>query len=513
MLRYIGLFVAAHLIIEAPAEAAVQQARVTAPGPISDDALRSRVATIVRTEDLGKHLTELDTINDTFALTARQRLGVLWLKNATLLAMERYRDALKLAENTVRQFPDYPESYQMLADAAFWNDDFAMSADALIEVSRRNVELVNQFDSYSIRVIANQLASKYDEKRSRTFARRMFDAGWVTGGVSLRSGMGLNALEDALEDGDLVSANRYLMQISSPATLARILTETRYAQLHAAAKDWAGDKLEKQWPIYLEQTRSAWLKSRTPEAAQDYVRALQLAEHDRTIVNTFLPILNGELDPERDYMWKFIVAPVASALAQFGRWDEAFALHDRLAAIWVPGQDVNSINISASRAVLRLQKGDFAEAAGLFDAVLKEAEPYATDVTPQTMVLIKSFRLCARHHSGRETSQEADRLASEWAKRLPGTIARLQVCLGQTDKALQTWIGGLEDPDARSEVIAFAQPRSDGVLDSDFARKWDQAVDDISRNDLLVRAVSQYGVRRSWKINDGAPREVPAEGH
>ena len=503
-----GLLVLALAVMPASASAQGPFPDESSAATVSDSWFRGEVSAILRLTEPGEALPRLERLTSQPGLSDQQRLIAMSLRVNALIGSDRIADAQSLAEALVRSYPDNPHSHLTLANALFAADDYAGLADAVIKASELRADVVKEFDPYDLRLVMVQLKAARDEDRVRAFARRLLDAGWDIGSAQFQSEVAYDAIEGALANGDTASASRYVLQISSPTTLAKILTEKRFEPLRPVAEDWAGEKLEKQWPVYLERTRAAWLKEGTPESGAEYASALVWAGHDRTLVAAFLPIFEGQLDARKDYMWLFVVPTLARALARLGRWDEAFKLYDQASLLWPPGTDDNALNISANRAVLRLLHGDFDRAARMFEDVLKEAGAASNGLTPQPRVLIKSYDICARHQLGSDASHEARQLETDWAIRFPSAISRMQICLGRPDKALETWIKALGDPDSRSDVVEFAQPRIDDSPDSDFARTLARETEKIAKDGRLIHAVSEYGRRRTWAVSDAAPTEV-----
>lgn len=469
---------------------------------------RELYAIVSSTTDPKEGLAKLEALAAKPGLTTDQRTQVEGIRVNALAALKRNSEARALAEALVKERPDLPERHLILANAAFAADDFPATAKALMAASLRQPDVVNQLPEYEIMLLANQLDSASEHHLLAAFGQRLFDAGWEKGRVGLRSTLAMDVIAELIENGRAVDANRYLPLVATPTAYSRLLTERRFEPIRKDAADWAGPHLEKQWPIYLERTKRAWLADRSPDTAADYANALKLAGHNRTLVDTFLPQLSRKLDPDADDLWIFLYPSVADSLAALGRWDETFALLDAGLKVWSVGDTANSINISGNRARLRLFKGDFALAARLFDEVLKEAEPVAVEVTPQTLALIRSYKTCAQHQAGGEDVRaSAERLASEWGAREPTMVAWMEMCMGQRDEALKTLITALDNDEGRPQVLAFAQPKSDTSVDSNFARAMAAAMDSLARDPALLKAARNYGERRSWRIRDGAPAE------
>jgi tetratricopeptide (TPR) repeat protein len=476
---------------------------------IADSDFGRELSDIVRTSrDAATALPRLEGLSRWPGLDQQQRMQVDGMRVRALSGLKQHAEAQTIAKAIVDTQPDLPDGHLILANAAFAAEDFPATAKALMAASLLQPDIVNQLPAYEIQLLAHQLKTGGERELLAAFAQRFFDAGWDKGNISTRSTLARDLILSLIEKGQVRDATRYLPLIVSPASYASIIADKRFAPIRAAVEEWAGPRLEKQWPIYLEKTRRAWLADRTQEAAADYVTALDLAGHNRTIVATFAPELSRAFEPREDELWIFVFPTVTRALAALGRWDEAFALLDRADKTWPAAWGANSINISGNRARLRLLKGDFEAAARLFSAVLDQAKPVALQVTPQTMANLKGYQLCAQHQmGGGDTGGEAERLAAKWGKREPANIAWVQLCLGQRDQALKTLISALQDDEGREATVGFMQPKSDTTVDSDFARKMAEAIDSLSRDPALVEAARQYGERRTWKLRDSAPPE------
>lgn len=454
-------------------------------------------------------LAKIDDILKRPSLSPKQKVIVASFRISTLYKLARGAEAKQVAVDLAIAQPGDPFSHMLVAEMAFYNSDFAATSDAISRATMLQPDLADWFDPYSLIIIFTQLESARDTGRKLALARRLFDAGWDRGDVDLRSGLAVDVMADLLNRGSATAGQNYIRYVEQPSDLAKLLSEHRYAPLRISIEDWAGPRLEKQWPIYLDRTRREYQRKSTPESAQGYARALQLAGHHDTLIQTFLPVFERKLDADEDELWVFLISMVAEGLAHRGRWEEAFALFDRAAQIWPAGRNANSINISSNRARLRLMRGDFDYASKLFDQVIAEAAPVESEVTPRTMALIMAYRTCARHQLGSANARtQAKELARDWSVRDPSSIAWMWLCLGDQDEARKAWLTGLADKDGPSELLAFTQPRSDTDYDSDFARLMHKELGELSDDPALVAAASKIGVRRRWKLRDYAPSEV-----
>lgn len=511
MLHLIPLLALA-AVIASPAKSAPDPATQSSEMPISDADFARELRTIIATREPAVGLPRLETLSRRQGLSNRQKAVVANMRVSALVALTKIVEARNVAEQLVRELPQSAEAHLILAHVTSAANDYSATADAISQASQLDPAIVNQIKVYDLSIVFSWLKSEDKLDRATALAQRLFDAGWDNGGPKFRSRLALDVVEEHLAKGDNISAGRYVPMIADPNVFAKILSEKRFAAVRSAAQDWAGARLEKQWPVYLQRTRATWLKSGSAESAADYASALSLAGHHKTLVDTFLPVFDRALDPNEDHLWIFLVSPLANALATLGRWDEAFALLDRASKTWPSSWGANAINIDANRAKYRLLKGDFTVALQLFDAVLGQIKTFESEVTPQTSATISAYRLCAVHRSGKAgVTAEARQLADQWTMREPHTVSFLQLCLGQREDALNTWRTSLANPQTRTDVVQFIQPRSDKGPDSIFAREIKTGEDWVAGNPTLRAAVLLFGDRLNWSLQETAPKESEAQ--
>lgn len=438
-------------------------------------------------------------------LTAKQRLLILSVRTARLVEANAPTQAIKLSRAETLAYPDDPFPQMILAQAAYAANDYSTVANAVIAALRLQPDLVGQLSSYELKVLFDRLAIAKQDDLSNALARRLFDAGWTTGYVGLRSSAARALVADLLEKGDVTASRRYVVEVQIPAALAMMLSDNRYAPLHPTIADWAGPRLEKQWPIYLAEAKRAFENEGSAAAADEYASALISAKQDSTLLATFFPFAEQQFTKTEDEEWLFTIAKVASSLARQGRWDDSFASLDRASKL-LDEDSQNAVNISANRARLRLMKGDFEAASKLFVPVIVEAKAHEA-VGPSTMAWLESYRLCATHRHGSDQAKaDASRLSASKSKKEPGALAWMWLCLGQPAAARDSWLSAVDDPDKLAMLLAYLQPDGDVTYDSAFALEMDRAAEGLRKDPALRSAVAKAGNIRSWLIADAAPK-------
>ena len=511
MLRFLPM-IAVAVATATPASSAGLPANPQVVTPISDDQFARDIQSVIAVNDPSVALPKLEAMTRRRDLSEQQSMTVAVIRISSLQILGRGTEAMSIGEEMIVGRPQSADAQLVMATAAFAASNYERSAQAIRRASELEPDVVNRIQVYELSIIISWLKSQDKLGEATALAQRLFDAGWDNGGPRFRSMLALDVIEEHLSDNDPTGAGRYVPMIADPGTFAKIFSERRFAGVKAAALDWAGSRIEKQWPVYLERVHGKWSQFGGPEQASDYAAALSLAGHDKTLVDTFLPIFDRTLNPDEDVLWVFVVAPVARSLASLGRWNEAFALFDRASKIWPPSYGANAINIDANRARYRMLKGDFTTAVRLYDALLDQVKAAEKEVTPQTRAYIDAYRLCSIHRARQgDVTVAANALSAQWTMREPNIISWLQLCIGKRGDALKTWQAALANPQARTDAVAYIQDLSDIGPKSVFVTEMRAAIIDLKDDPQLRAAVQPYGERLGWTLQEAAPREVVAQ--
>ena len=145
--------------------------------------------------------------------------------------------------------------------------------------------------------------------------------------------------------------SRFIPKLLLPSHSRLLLIQNKYQGLWPDIESWAGPKLEKQWLIYLAESREKWRATNDPAQAKAYADALSDAGHDDTLIREMLPLFSKRLDPEKDYDLMLVASQsLSAALAREGRWDDIEAVFKKASEAWPLGSEANALNIAAGRA-------------------------------------------------------------------------------------------------------------------------------------------------------------------
>ncbi|HEY0627413.1 MAG TPA: tetratricopeptide repeat protein [Allosphingosinicella sp.] len=469
----------------------------------------ARFISVFGAAEPGDAVAELDAILGELPQPTQLR-GLVQFFRASALRIDKPAQASEAVLESVRLLPGYSAPLLLASQIFMYQDQSGSAADYVLRASRIDPSIVNLLDDYEMAGLMTRLSEVNDKRRLALVGERLLETGWTRGRSGTISRMAMAVIEERLSKGDVKGASALVPRIVSPASFRRLLGEKSFAPIRLIAEDWAGQRLEKQWPIYLEQTRAEWEASRSAEAALAYVRALQAAGHDRTMVAAFLPIFDQPIDPDTkdadDLI--FIVAPLADALARLGRWNEVDRLFQKASAIWPAGSFANALNVSGNRARLQIYRGNFEEAVKQLNAALDEANKWGGQVNQGASATLHLYRACAFEQLGRATEGASSAAIVISRGRVdPSALANFHLCRNDVAGARQALLEGLKNGQTRSEVVNWLQPVDGRTFDSGFARELHDRASRLRNDPALLGEARKYATIFDWPMNAAAPTE------
>lgn len=288
-----------------------------------DFALLRQLSQGMRSESNAQRVAMLEGLARDPQRTAMQKIIIRSFQASLAFARNDPNGAVNIARGTVALFPGEHAAHGSLADIAFRASRFDVAAEGLIGAIERDRSLSDRISAYDQTFLFDRLKELGREDLALTLARRLFDAGWTSGSLGLRSAQAGELVDDLLQKGDLAGAQRYAREIRSPQQIADILSAHHFRPLQQSIEEWAGARLEKQWTSYLNEAHARFTTAATAMSAWEYGGALALAEHNRAIVDQILPLARASFAWSKDETWLFPLSNSATALAKLGRWDEA----------------------------------------------------------------------------------------------------------------------------------------------------------------------------------------------
>jgi hypothetical protein len=168
--------------------------------------------------------------------------------------------------------------------------------------------------------------------------------------------------------------------------------------------------------------------------------------------------------------------------------------------------NASRLNPSINQAGLLLDQGRADEALKAYDAVLKDAAKWTTEVSEANFVRIHVRRLCALQEVGRFSEEdESWRFVRSRLDRYPENNVTALLCRDDIDGAKRLVLAMLEDEKTRSTAISLVQPYRIPPLPSDYARKRRASAERLAADPQLRAAVSRYATLLVRSLYDGAP--------
>lgn len=434
--------------------------------------------------------------------------GVVQFFRAGLLnSLHRVREALLAADESVRLLPNYSGPLLMASEIYSFSDQAGPGADYLIRASRIDPELALRVTSYDIRNLLGRLRDERDEQREVELSTRLIEIDWNGDDFDTRSQLVLNVLKWRLASGDEKGARALVPSLIKPSHMYELLTLNSAKSVWENIDHWAGARLEKQWAIYLSETRERWAASKGIDSALEYADVLLLAGHHQTVIAEMLPMVSARLDSEQDKPIMFMASKVADSLSRYGRWDEIEAMFESLMKIWPMGTTPVALNLSANRARHLRYAGRNDEALKLIDATIADANRWGSEVNGSALRSMHHVRTCILHEMGRDAevgiSASFARLQAS-----PADVASHYLCVDRPEEARQVLIQGLKDKRTRDRVIAFVQPVAHRPAKSPLGDKIAARFLKLRQDPKLRAAVEKHGRILPFVISDLAPLEV-----
>lgn len=452
-------------------------------------------------------LAELDLLLQSLPEPTPLRGFAQYLRAFALLPEDRDRDARAAIEESIRLLPAYSGPLLLAARMEAFGDRPASGADYFLRAAELDPENARDFGDFELSALVGRLRQHNEDRRILRLAERLFEIGWQGEDLVLRSGLARDLIRARLRSGDIAGARAALPNLVVPNHARGLLLETEYQALWPAIDEWAGPQQRRQWRIYLGEVGARWRASRDPRYAAPYARALAEAGHYETLVREMLLILMGSLDVERDYFLVWTVSPVADALAQLGRWDEADALFARTLQTWPLGSEANALNLVANRARLRLMRGDPAGALPMIDAAITDAARYQGQVSIAPLAAMHSVRACALHRLGRGgDGLISAALAAAGAP--SDSVINMYLCLGRPEAARARMVDRLGRETSRGEIAAFVQIDDERPFPSELGRLLHAGRQALKGDPLLLEQVRRHVRILHYSARAG----VPAEG-
>ncbi|WP_158274648.1 tetratricopeptide repeat protein [Sphingosinicella humi] len=462
-------------------------------------------------ESAEESLASLDRLLAELTRPTRLRGIVQFVRAGLLTQQQEELEGREAIRESIRLLPGYSGPLFFASQLYAFTDQPGPATDYLLRAIEIDPVLVNVIGDYEIGNLLRRLAEASDDRRAEALSERLLESGWSQGRSSTISSMAMRVLEARLDRGDVQGAAKMVPKLVTPSGFARLLTRKKFLPLREHVFDWAGPRLEKQWPIYLDQARAEWEVSHDLDAGLDYAQALAAAGHDATLAATFLPLFQREISAA-DYRLIFIAPVVATGLARLGRWDEAFDLFEHALRVWPAGESALAINLTGNRAKLLASRGEFEAAVTAFDKVLEEAARWGGEVNGGALRAIHLYRACALEQLGRtDTDMISMAIVAQRRAIEPISFVYLQLCANDLESARETFLNALKNEATRGDVIGVMQPADEEPLDSAFSRTMAERWRRLRSDKRLIAAVREYGTILSEPVNAGAPDErIPA---
>lgn len=432
--------------------------------------------------------------------------GSIQMERAMLLgALHREQEATRAMEEAIRLLPGYSGPLLAAVGLYAFGNFPDRAADDFIRASLIDPKSALMVDDYTVNAIRNRLLNKRDHLRGVRLSKRLLDIGWTGDGVGSRSDIAQDAIATALEHGDITRARALVPELVVPAHSYKLLALEAAQPIWPDIIAWAGERLEKQWPLYLGEARARWTASNDPDRARDYATALTTAGAFDQLIADFAPVVAAMKDRTSGPSLVFIVPMLARAQMATGRTPDGLATFDNAAKTWPLGSEANALNVAANRGRYLLYAGRSADALTQLDLAIADARKWGPEVNLDAIAAMHHYRACALHELGRD-QEVGPSLAIATASQSLETGVETQLCLGDVAGARNMLVTALGDPSRRDDAVYFLQPPND-ALPTDYAGRLRERFEQLRHDPALLAALKPWGRILPFTLSASAPRD------
>lgn len=433
--------------------------------------------------------------------------GIIQFIRAAVLADEdKNVPASEAIEESIRLLPGYSGPLLLAADFYAYDDQPGRAADYLLSASRIDPQLVAQIPEYDIDNLVTRLDARQDQRRLYAVSERLLEVGWAAESLAGQSTLVRHAIASRMASGDVAGATVLVPKLLLPSDSRKLLQQNRYRALWPEIERWAGAEMRTQWAVYYAETQAKWAASKDRSTVRAYVRALDSAGHDETIIREMLPLFAGRIDPLADLDLIFVASPLASALARKGRWDELHAMFERASAAWPLGSSANALNLVANRARMLLLQGKAGEGLPMIDIAIADAAKWNGQVGSNALANMHLIRACMLQELDRGEQSLLSR-GYVMSRLPPSSVASMHLCFDKPDAAREVLIAALGTAEGQEDVLGYMQVSDEAPAQSEYARTIRARNDALRSDPKLLAAVAAFGRVLPYSMSAGAPAE------
>lgn len=425
------------------------------------------------------------------------------LRSAILMASNRGDEAKAAADESVRLLPGYSGPLLQAFDVYAYSDRPGDGADYLLRASELDPDAVKKIDDYDIGNLIHRLAANREEKRLDAVAAKLLAIGWTGEQIDSRSDLASYAMKYRVSNGDLAGARALIPELIVPAETYAFLADNRYRELWPDLEKWAGPRLERQWTVYLDESRARYSASKDVEHLLPYVTALESAGQDDLVISETLPLYDGKLDLIADQDLITVAVHLGDALSRSGRWDDLYHVFDRAEQVWSSDVDANGLNLIANRARFLLYQDKPDQAVAVMDQAIEKAKKWGAQVNSDAVSEMHLYRACALHRLGRD-ADAAVSVAAAMQLADVGSLVDLYLCLGREDAARSTIIKAFAQEDSRSSAIRMLQVPSKAPCKSNYCAEMLERWTRLRADPQILAELRKYGRVMPFRLNEAA---------
>lgn len=464
-------------------------------------------AVVTQLESYGVgQVRKISVLNDMLARDPEptQFRGYLQLLRAEmLLDASKNAEAIQAVDESVRLLPSYSAPLLEAFSVYTYSRRPGDGADFLLRASQIDPEAVKSVGDYDLNNLLYGLNANREAKRLEAVATKLLEIGWTGKQIDGRSKLAAYAIEGRVKEGDVAGARALIPELLLPSATYNLLADNRFRALWPALETWAGKRLERQWPIYLDEARARYVASGNTEHVIAYLSALDTAGLDDLIISDALPLFQRKIDPNSDQDLIVVTFTLGDALSRAGRWDDLRSMFAKAEEAWPLDLGPDTLNLFANHARFLLSADRPEESVTLMDQAIDRAKKWGVAVNSDAIASMYLYRACALHRLGRDADAGPSITAAMTLTDVDHLVT-LNLCLGSEAGARNVLIKALQSENLRSAVIALLQLPSHPPCKSTFCTDMKQLRTKLRSDPAVLSELGKHGRILPFRVNETA---------
>lgn len=350
--------------------------------------------------------------------------GQLRSTKAEILQQEtRFDEAAAVMRDLRERYPNNPGPRFQGVELLTFSPNFEQAAQDWLWLAERFPSLALNTDPYTIDSLLGRLKESWNDDLAARLALGLSSRGYDQGSTEQRASIASQSFLALAASGSDEAASVQLAKISSPDKLRTILVRKDLQRYWPQAQKLSGSGFDIAAPRYFTGLMTDYREDGDIGALAALMRGYRTDESAQIYVDRYLPILQKAMmeedqeAEELDFDYLFWVSPLAGALSELGRDNDAEQLYRDAQSSTGAINDVFRLNIDANLAVFYVTQSRYQDALPVIDGsiALMERDRSANE---SALARMHAVRVAALDALGRLDADDPSLQFLEEKKRL-----------------------------------------------------------------------------------------------